>query len=173
MSGPTPPPPPPPTSYNGSTRRVQINLMCYYFIVSLPCQSNVKSYFLRNTPNNNLHKLNVVLKLFALVINTTICMKQTTSARLGITGLRLNNSSVMNKFEELFISLYPSDAISLYPSDARVLSNHVFVGIHQVTICFEMHKLNVVLKFFALVFNTTHMYETNRVDSFRHHCVAT
>ena len=55
----------------------------------------------------------------------------------------------MNKFDELFISLYPSDA--------RVLSNHIFVGIRQVTICCEMHKLNVVLtEFFALVFNTTH-----------------
>ena len=112
-----------------------------------------------------MHKLNVVLKFFALVINTTIGMKQTTSARLGTTGFRLNNSYGMNKFDELFISLYPSDA--------RVLSNHVFVGIHQVTICCEMHKLNVVLKFFALVFNTSHMYETNRVGSFRHHCVAT
>ena len=68
-----------------------------------------------------MHKLNVVLKFFALVINTTICMKQTTSARLGTTGLLLNNSSVMNKFDEL--------SISLYPSDARVLSSHISVGI--------------------------------------------
>ena len=56
-------------------------------------------------------------------------MKQTTLARLGTTGLRLNNSSVMNKFVELFISLYPSDA--------RVLSNHIFLGIHQVTIAVQ------------------------------------
>ena len=62
-------------------------------------------------------------------------------------GLPLNNSSVMNKFDELLTSLYPSDT--------RVLSNHIFVAIHQVTICCEVHKLNVVLKFFALVFNTT------------------
>ena len=112
-----------------------------------------------------MHQLNVVLKFFALVINTTICMKQTTSARLSTTRLRLNNSYGMNKFDELFISLYPSDV--------RVLSNHVFVGIHQVTICCEMHKLKVVLEFFALVLNTTHMCKTNRFGSFRHNCVAT
>ena len=51
MSGPSAPPPPPPlpTFYNGSTHRIQINLMCYYFIVYLSCQSIGKSYFLRNT----------------------------------------------------------------------------------------------------------------------------
>ena len=48
-------------------------------------------------------------------------MKQTTSTRLGTAGLSLNNSSVMNKFDELLISLYPSDT--------RVLSNHISVGI--------------------------------------------
>ena len=71
-----------------------------------------------------MHKLNVVQKFFALVFNTTICMKQTTLARLGTTGLPLNNSSVMKKFDELLISLYSSDA--------RVLSNHISVRIHQV-----------------------------------------
>ena len=65
-----------------------------------------------------MHELNVVQEFFALMINTTVCMEQTTSARLGTTGLRLNNSSVMNTFDELFISLYISDA--------RVLSNHIF-----------------------------------------------
>ena len=68
-----------------------------------------------------MHKLSVVLKFFALVFNATVCMKQTTSASLGTTGLALNNSSVMKKFDELLISLYPSDA--------RVLSNHISVGI--------------------------------------------
>ena len=38
-----------------------------------------------------------------------------------------------NKFVVLFISLYPSDA--------RVLSNHSYLGIHEITICCEMHKL--------------------------------
>ena len=70
-----------------------------------------------------MHKLNVVLKFFSLVINTTT---NHVGLFIGTTGLRLDNSSVMNKFDELFISLYPSDA--------RVLSNHIFVGIHQVTI---------------------------------------
>ena len=70
-----------------------------------------------------MHKLNVVLKFFALVINTST---NHVGSFIGTTGLRLDNSSVMNKFDELFISLYPSDA--------RVLSNHIFVGIHQVTI---------------------------------------
>ena len=42
-------------------------------------------------------------------------MKQTASASLG------TSASVMNKFDEL--------SISLYPSDARVLSSHISVGI--------------------------------------------
>ena len=67
-----------------------------------------------------MHKLIVVLKIFALVFNTTVSMKQTTSARLGTTGLPLNNSSVMNKFDE--------SLILLYPSDAKELSNHISVG---------------------------------------------
>ena len=46
------------------------------------------------------------------------------------------------------------------------MSNHFFVGIDQVTICCEMHKLNVVL---ALVFDQhNYIYETNHVGSFRH-----
>ena len=65
-----------------------------------------------------MHKLNVVLKFLALVFDHhNYSMKQTTSARLGINGLPLNNSSVMNKFDELLISLYPSDP--------RVLPNHI------------------------------------------------
>ena len=68
-----------------------------------------------------MHKLNVVLKFFALVFNTTVCMKQIASARLGTTGLPFNNSSVINKFDELLVSLYPSDA--------RVSSNQISVGI--------------------------------------------
>ena len=47
-------------------------------------------------------------------------MKQTASARLGITALPLNNSSVINKSDKLLISLYPSDA--------RVLSSNISVG---------------------------------------------
>ena len=43
------------------------------------------------------------------------------SARLGTTAFPLNNSSVINKFDELLISLYPSDA--------GVLSSHISVGI--------------------------------------------
>ena len=67
-----------------------------------------------------MHKLNVVLEFFELVFNTTVYMKQTTSARLSTTGLPLNNSSVMNRFDEFF---------SLYQSDATVLSNHISEGI--------------------------------------------
>ena len=46
-------------------------------------------------------------------------------------------------------------SFSLYLSHAKILSNHIFVGMHQVTICFEMHKPNVVLKFCVLAFNIT------------------
>ena len=50
-----------------------------------------------------------------------IRMEQTASARLGTTALPLNNSSVINKFDELLNSLYPSEP--------RVLSSHISVGI--------------------------------------------
>ena len=64
-----------------------------------------------------MYKPNVVRKFCALAFNTTVCMKQNTSARLGTIWLPLNNWSVLNKFDVLLISLYLSDV--------SVLSNNV------------------------------------------------
>ena len=83
------------------------------------------------------------------------CMKQNTLARLGTTWLPLNDSSVLNKFDIL--------SFPLYLSHAKVLSNHIFVAMHQVTICCEMHKPNAVLKFCALAFNITVCMKQNRL----------
>ena len=72
---------------------------------------------LQVTISCEIRKPSVVLKFCATAFNMIVCMKQTTSASLGTTWLPLNNSSVLNKFDVLLISLYLSYA--------RVLSNHI------------------------------------------------
>ena len=119
--------------------------MSDYILVKLQLEINCPEILEPNVVlrlGNSVH-LPSVYRLYKQIY----CMKQNTLARLGTTWLLLNNWSILNKSDVLSFSLY------LFHS--KVLSNHIFVGIHQITICCEIHKLNVVLIFCVLAFSIT------------------